>query len=211
MGANAILVQWRRKERAEKPHWSQRALEQLSWQSRSQEYNCLNYSGMEEERSWGTSGHEFEELGSENKWVLDGRSINVEGQETSWGERMKWKVFGCRACSSWRRDCNGPTPMDESGCWITSKMPSKISLLISLSVSAVFKQEFTALAFVLSVFQRGLFVSSTLAVAQERWIALPLVVVPGAALGPANITNPKLCSQFNALEPCTAEHFTLLE
>lgn len=44
----------------------------------------------------------------------------------------------------------------------------KISLLISLSVSAVFKQEFTALAFVLSVFQRGLFVSSTLAVAQER-------------------------------------------
>lgn len=36
------------KERVEEPHWSQRALEQLSWQSRSQKYSCLNYSGMEE-------------------------------------------------------------------------------------------------------------------------------------------------------------------
>lgn len=43
----------------------------------------------------------------------------------------------------------------------------KISLFISLSVSAVFKEEFTAPAFVLSVFLRG-FVSSTSAVVQER-------------------------------------------
>lgn len=69
------------------------------------------------------------------------------------------------------------------GAWIVMVLPQwmgvgvelltkclffKISLLISLSVSAVFKWEFTALAFVLSVFLRGLFISSTLAMVQER-------------------------------------------
>lgn len=181
------------KERAEEPHWSQRALEQLSWQSRSQKYNCLNYSGMEEKRSWGTSGHEFEELGSENRWGLDDRSINVEGQEACWGEAMKWEGLLLES----------PAVLGE---WIVMVLPqwmgvgvellakclfSKISLLISLSVSAVFKQEFTALAFVLSVLRGGgrLFMSSTFAVAQERWIALPVVGVPGAAQGQHHQTS----------------------
>jgi len=85
------------KKGAEEPRCSQRALEEPSWWIRSQKYNCLNYSGMKEKRSWGTSGHEFEEAGSEKECFLDDRSINGDRQEARWGEVTSGKVVCWRA------------------------------------------------------------------------------------------------------------------
>lgn len=117
MEAGAILAQWRSQKRAEEPHWSQRALEELSWQIRSQKYYCLNYSAMEGE------------LRSIRAWIW--RAWKWKGVFFGW-QKYKWKRAGGLLGwgDKWESGLlEGPAALgacavilvNRSGCWITSR------------------------------------------------------------------------------------------